>query len=81
MFDAPERKINVEFGPVEMACGRSLDARKLCNGGVPEPGEGVKRKEVLLAIHEEPETVLGDVCELNPRNARSRPRGFHLLGP
>jgi hypothetical protein len=51
VFDAPERKIDVELGPVEMACGRSLDARELCNGGVSEPREGVKRKKVLLAIH------------------------------
>ena len=81
VLDAPERKVNVELGPAEMAWGRSLDARDLCNGGVPEPGEGVKRKEVLLAIHKQPEPVLGDVCQLNSRNARSRPRGFHLLVP
>jgi hypothetical protein len=62
VLDASERKVNVEVGPAEVAHGRPLDSGELGNGGVSEPGEGVKRKEVLLAIYEQPEAVVGDVC-------------------
>jgi hypothetical protein len=81
VFDALERKIDVELRPVEMVCSRSLDAGKLRDGSVPEPRKVIEGKEMLPAVHEQPEPVLGNVRELNSRSAQSTPRGFHLLVP
>ena len=71
------REVNIEIGPVKVVGVEQLDIQHLSDRHILKPRKMLERQKHLPLPHQEPETVLGNIRNLNRRSACSTQRGSH----